>query len=165
MIDAMVDQQERGKKWLEELLGFMGIRAAVKIEAPSEHLDQEASWLVIDEIESPEQIKILIGEQGATIDAVQYLTSTILNLGTDSAAQSPFTVELDGYRARRQEELINLTQKVVDQVRETGQEVEMKSLSSAERRQIHTFLKESDVETESRGQEPDRRLIVRLRSA
>ena len=160
----MIDQQERGKQWLEELLKLMGIEAAVKIETPPENLEQEASWLVIDEIKSPEQIKILIGEQGATIDAVQYLTSTILNLGTDSAAQRPFTVELDGYRARRQKELVNLVQKVVEQVRETGQEVEMKSLSSAERRQIHTLLKESDdLETESRGQEPERRLVVRLR--
>ena len=158
----MVDQQ-KGKQWLEELLKLMGIEAAVKIETPPENL-QEESWLVIDGIQSPEQIQILIGEQGATIDAVQYLTSTILNLGTDSDAQRPFTVELDGYRARRQKELVNLVQKVVDQVRETGQEVEMKSLSSAERRQIHTLLKESDdLETESRGQEPERRLVVRLR--
>ena len=158
----MVDQQ-KGQQWLEKLLKLMGIEAAVKIETPPENL-QEESWLVIDEIQSPEQIKILIGEQGATIDAVQYLTSTILNLGTDSDDQRPFTVELDGYRARRQEELVNLVQKVVDQVRETGQEVEMKSLSSAERRQIHTLLKESDdLETESRGQEPERRLVVRLR--
>ena len=156
--------QERGKQWLEELLRLMRIEAAVKIETPPENLEQEASWLVIDEIKSPEQIKILIGEQGATIDAVQYLTSTILNLGTDSAEQRPFTVELDGYRARRQKELVNLVHKVVEQVRETGQEVEMKSLSSAERRQIHTLLKESeDLETESRGQEPERRLVVRLR--
>ena len=159
----MVDQQ-KGQQWLEELLKLMGIQAAVKVETPPENLEQEASWLVIDGIQSPEQIQILIGEQGATIDAVQYLTSTILNLGTDSDAQRPFTVELDGYRARRQKELVNLVQKVVEQVRETGQEVEMKSLSSAERRQIHTLLKESDdLETESRGQEPERRLVVRLR--
>ena len=158
----MIDQQ-KGQQWLEELLKLMGIEATVKIGTPPENL-QEESWLVIDEIQSPEQIQILIGEQGATIDAVQYLTSTILNLGTDSDAQRPFTVELDGYRARRQKELVNLVQKVVDQVRETGQEVEMKSLSSAERRQIHTLLKESDdLETESRGQEPERRLVVRLR--
>ena len=55
-------------------------------------------------------------------------------------------------------------EQVAQQVRQTGEEVEMKSLSSAERRQIHTFLKDAeDLETESRGQEPDRRLVVRRR--
>jgi spoIIIJ-associated protein len=55
---------------------------------------------------------------------------------------------------------------IAEQVRQTGQEVEIKSLSSAERRQIHTFLKDAnDLSTESRGQEPDRRLVIRLRSA
>lgn len=161
----MEDQQAKGKEWLEHLLDLMGIKGTVRIETPPEDLAQEqASWLVLDDIASPEQIQILIGEHGQTIDAIQYLTSTILNLGTESAAQRPFTIELDGYRVRRQQELVDLVQKVVQQVRETGQEVEMKSLSSAERRQIHTLLKESDdLETESRGQEPDRRLVVRPR--
>lgn len=160
----MVERQtERGKEWLEELLILIGIPAQVKIE--SQDADSESDWLVIDETSlTPERIETLIGEKGESIDAIQYLASTILNLGIESESQRPFTVELNRYRVRRQEELLALAQELAQQVRETGKEVEVKSLSSAERRQIHTLLKESeDLKTESRGQEPDRRLVVKLR--
>ena len=157
-------EQVRGQEWLEELLKLMGTPAAVKSES-KENLAVESGWLIIDETSlSPEQIETLIGEKGETIDALQYLASTILNLGIESEFQRPFTVELNHYRVQRQEELFALAEQVAQQVRETGQEVEVESLSSAERRQIHTFLKEAeDIETESRGQEPNRRLVVRLR--
>ena len=57
-----------------------------------------------------------------------------------------------------------LLENATAQVRETGQEVEISDLSSAERRQMHSFLQNSeDLTTESRGQEPHRKLIVRLR--
>lgn len=160
----MTEPMERGKKWLEELLQLMGTPAAVKTET-KESLALESSWLIIDETSlSPKQVEVLIGNKGETIDALQYLASTILNLGVDSDIQRPFTVELNCYRVRRQEELFALAEQLAQQVRETGQEIEVQSLSSAERRQIHTFLKDSeDIETESRGQEPNRRLVVKLR--
>jgi spoIIIJ-associated protein len=57
-----------------------------------------------------------------------------------------------------------MAENAAQQVRMTGKEYEMKSLSSAERRQVHTLLKDCpDLETYSRGKEPDRRLVVRLR--
>ena len=55
-------------------------------------------------------------------------------------------------------------EEVAQKVRASGHPIELESLSAAERRQIHTFLKEArDLETFSQGQEPDRRLVVRLR--
>jgi spoIIIJ-associated protein len=64
---------------------------------------------------------------------------------------------------RRYEELKQIADQAVQQVRETGNEMELKSLSSAERRQVHTILKQyPDMATYSRGQEPDRRLVIRL---
>ena len=160
----MIDQQsQRGKEWLEKLLQLIGIPAGVKI---AEVEDEQSDWLIIDETNlTPEQIEILIGQKkGEAIDAIQYLANTLLNIGIEEELQRSFTVELNGYRVRRQAQLRALAEKVARQVRETGEKVEIKSLSSAERRQVHTFLKDSeDLETESRGQEPDRRLVVRLR--
>ena len=160
----MIDQQsQRGKEWLEKLLQLIGIPAGVKI---AEVEDEQSDWLIIDETHlTPEQIEILIGQKkGEAIDAIQYLANTLLNIGIEEELQRSFTVELNGYRVRRQAQLRALAEKVAGQVRETGEKVEIKSLSSAERRQVHTFLKDSeDLETESRGQEPDRRLVVRLR--
>ncbi|MGF1479439.1 MAG: protein jag [Cyanophyceae cyanobacterium] len=155
-----MEDQHTGRLWLEHLLKFMGTPAGVKVER---QLNQE-DWLVIDEADlTPEQTTALIGEKGETIDAIQYLASTILNLSKDSQSQQTYTIELGEYRIRRQEELMTLAQEVAQQVRETGQETELRSLSSAERRQIHTYLKEAEgIKTESRGQEPDRRLVVML---
>ncbi|MEA5472349.1 MULTISPECIES: protein jag [unclassified Spirulina] len=158
----MKKQIEKGQAWLEKLLKLMGFSTAVGIAKLN---DDGACWLTIAENKlSSEQISILIGKQGRTIDAIQYLINTVVNMGGDRETQQPFTVEIDGYRLQRQEELRGLVDEVSQLVRETGREVEMKSLSSAERRQVHNFLKESnDLTTESRGLDPDRRLFVKLR--
>lgn len=164
-------QIERGQKWLEELLQLMKIPAKVKVEKittegePEDDYEPDNYWLIVDESQlTPVQIQILIGSEGATLDAMQYLANAILNLGQEPEQQAAYTIELNGYRIRRQAELRALAEYAVQQVRTNGQEFEMKSLSAAERRQIHTFLKEfTDLESYSRGKEPDRRLVIRLR--
>lgn len=158
--------QERGQQWLEKFLSLSNLPAQVQVtetDAPKD--DKPSYWLTIDQANlTPQQIQILIGPDGGVLDAIQYLANTILNLSRDDDEQAAYTIELDGYRLQRQEELRALAAHAAQKVRETGQEFEMKSLSSAERRQVHTFLKEcEDLETQSRGQEPDRRLVVRLR--
>lgn len=163
----MREQQiQRGKEWLETVLNLMGLPTEVNVGSEKvDPIEQGACWLLIDQTNlTREQIEIIIGPKGEGIDAVQYLANTILNIDIEEEDQQAFTVELNGYRLKRQAELLAWANSVVEQVRQTRQEVEMKSLSSAERRQIHTFLKEvEDLETESRGQEPDRRLVIRLR--
>ena len=157
---------QRGQQWLEELLHLSKFPAEVKAthEEPSSE-DKPSYWLTIDQTKlTPQQIQVLIGPEGTVLDAIQYLANSILNLGQDEQQQAAYTIELDGYRLRRQEELRAMADYAAQQVRQTGEEFEMKDLSSAERRQVHTFLKEcDDLETHSRGQEPDRRLIVRRR--
>jgi spoIIIJ-associated protein len=158
---------QRGQQWLEELLLVSRLPADVKATNIDTLQDDRPSyWLTIDQTKlTPEQIQLLIGPEGTVIDAIQYLANSILNLGQSEEQQAVYTIELDGYRRRRQEELQALAVHAAQKVRETGEEFEMKSLSSAERRQIHTFLKEyEDLETQSWGQEPDRRLVVRRRS-
>ena len=158
---------QRGQQWLEELLLLSKLPTQVKATNSDALQDDRPSyWLTIDQTQlTPEQIQILIGPEGIVIDAIQYLANSILNLGQGEEQQAVYTIELDGYRRRRQEELQALADYAAQKVRETGEEFEMKSLSSAERRQIHTLLKEcEDLETQSRGQEPDRRLVVRRRT-
>lgn len=168
----MSEQQiQRGQQWLETLLGLAKFPTAVKAELPantesSNSLEEGSCWLTIDETKlNPQQIQALIGPEGAALDAIQYLGNAILNLGALPEEQTAYTIELDGYRSRRQAELYAIAEYAAKQVRETGEEFEMKSLSSAERRQVHTFFQESeDLETYSRGQEPDRHLVVKIRS-
>lgn len=160
----MDDRQiQQGCHWLEQLLHFSGISA--KVEADPDKLDTEGScWLTIDDAAlSDTQIEALIGVDGSALDAIQYLANTTLNLGQPEELQTAYTIELAGYRVRRQAELQSLAEAAVQHVRDTGEEYEMAALSAAERRQVHTYLKVyEDLETYSRGKEPDRRLVVRL---
>ena len=75
-----------------------------------------------------------------------------------------FTVELGDFRKRRQLELITLSEEAAQKVRDTLQPVSMEGMTSGDRRQVHSFFEEStDLETESQGQEPYRRLVIRPR--
>jgi len=156
-------QMQRGQQWLEQLLQKASLPSAVSSQFQEVNPELASCWLTIEANNfTPEQIQILIGLDGSVLDSIQYLANTILNIGQPPEVQQAYTIELNGYRARRQAELQRLAVEIAEQVRTTGVEFEMKSLSSAERRQVHTFLKVyDDIETESRGREPDRRLVVR----
>lgn len=158
----MSDNLQAGSQWLTNLLSLQGIDTSVN----SRLVDDETGsscWLVIDESSlSEEQIKHLIGDRGKVLDAVQYLANTVLNLEQPQEAQQAFTIELAGYRERRMAELKAMAAEAADQVAAKGEEHEVQGLSSAERRQVHHFLKAYEgLETFSRGKEPDRRLVVR----
>lgn len=160
---------QRSENWLKSLLQLISINAEVTAEMePLPSLSDDVPegdsyWLTIDERNlTPEQITVLIGSDGTVLDAIQYLANSVLNLHQVPEEQASYTIELDGYRVRRQAEIRTLAESAAAEVRFSGREVEIKSLSSAERRQIHTFLKDfPDLETFSRGKEPHRNLVVR----
>jgi spoIIIJ-associated protein len=159
-------QLKLAKQWLEDLLKLMNLPATVSTEEFTKiATDSNSLWLNINTTDlTSEQIASTIGENGENIDAIQYLANTILNLNLDAEAQRSFTIEIDGYRVQRYHELESLVSETVNQVRQTGGEIEVPGLSSAERKQIHTLLQDSaDLASESRGQEPNRVLVVKLR--
>jgi spoIIIJ-associated protein len=162
-----VDSQlSLGKKWLDQLLALMNLTATVNTEGLE--IDGESNcWLNIDGSGlTSNQKQQFIGDKGEGIDAIQYLANTILNLDAVSESPNSFVVELDGYRLKRNQELATLTTEAIEQVRSTGEETEISGLSSAERKQIHSLLEDTvDLKSESRGQEPDRRLIIRPQSS
>lgn len=171
-------QLQRAQEWLGKVLAAMGLPSQVTIGA-EDYLELDA------EVLTSEQQQILLsalalqpdeseseGEPpvtgGIVLDALQYLANTILNLNQPEEAQRSYTLELAGYRRKRQEELFSMAREAAEKVRATQQEFEFKALSSAERRQVHTYLKDekfADLETYSRGREPDRRLVIRLADA
>ncbi len=166
----MSDQRlDRGKQWLETVLTLSGIETNVDTHQPA-GATAANYWLTIDSSPlNPVQKELIIGSQGATIDAIQYLANASLNIHAEADLQAGYTIELDGYRQARSIELKAIADDAANRVRETGQEVVLKPMSSAERRQLHTFFdgdpSYSDLSTESRGQEPDRRLVVKLAQA
>ncbi|WP_414572408.1 protein jag [Nostoc sp. CCY 9925] len=160
---------QRSQQWLKTLLELSGISTEIHANLETAQPEDDDSpesdnyWLTIDETNlTPEQIQVLIGPDGSVLDAIQYLANSVLNLSQSQEGQASYTIELNGYRVKRQAEIRALAEAAADEVRFSGREVEIKSLSSAERRQVHTFLKDfGDLETFSRGKEPHRHLVVR----
>jgi spoIIIJ-associated protein len=166
----MTDQRlDRGKQWLEQLLSLSGIATVVDTQQPAGASSTDY-WLTIDQNPlTPAQIELLIGAEGATIDAIQYLANASLNIHQEADLQAGYTIELADYRQRRAIALKAIADDAATQVRQIGTEVVLEPMSSAERRHLHTFFDSdpsySDLSTYSRGQEPDRRLVVKLAQA
>lgn len=158
----MENPEKIGIEWLTSLLEYQGVAAAVTASSVEDEFGASC-WLTVDESHLSEtQVECLLGERGHSLDAIQYLANTVLNLGRSLEEQQPYTIELAGHRAKRKAELIALAAEAAEKAKESGEEFEMVALSSAERRQVHHYLKSHDgLETFSRGREPDRRLVVR----
>lgn len=161
----MADPSGRaGQEWLQKLLTLCDIPTNVEEGVPKAAADRLQAfgghWLTLDHHAlSAEQRAVFLADNGKVLDAIQYLINATLHLTQD--AQDVYTVELEGFREHRYLELLEMAEQVAEQVRAAGAEVEMDPLSPAERRLIHTILGNApDLETFSRGQEPQRRLVV-----
>ena len=160
---------QRGEEWLQNLLDLAGVSTEVRGDMQTtSSLDKdspetESCWLTIDQTNlMPEQIRILTGADASVLDAIQHLANSVLNLNEPEEQQVSYIIELNGYRVKRQAEIRSLVETAAAEVRFSGREVEIKSLNSAERREVHTFFSEfADLETFSRGKEPQRNLVVR----
>jgi spoIIIJ-associated protein len=167
------EQRERAREWLQQVLSAMGIPAAVRvvgevIEIEASSLTPVQKQVLLSKVPPgpvPKETKVDEERTPVVLDALQYLANTLLNLNQPEDQQQPYILDLDGYRERRLQELKALVATAVEKVRASGREYEFpEHLSAADRRQIHTLLKDpayADLETFSRGKEPDRRLVIR----
>lgn len=153
------------KTWLQSVLHLMDLDAEIKAVQPPDPKDIH-TWLEISAADLSEtQLELLLGREGATLDALQFLLNTTMNLQSEMDNQRAYTLELAGYRQKRREELARIAWDAASQVRQSGEEFVFGSLSAAERRQIHVLLQdEPDLDTFSRGKEPERRLVVCLKA-
>lgn len=154
---------EKSIGWLEELLTLQGLKASVKGDQRTGDEGDDSYWLTIDTADlSGAEVDGLIGDRGTVLDSIQYLANITLNMGKGEGEQQAYTIEINGYREKRQAELKEIAQKAAEQVIESGQEYEIKGLSSAERRHLHGLLGDYEqLETFSRGREPERHLVVK----
>ncbi|MBQ3600705.1 MAG: protein jag [Lachnospiraceae bacterium] len=102
---------------------------------------------------------LIIGKRGQTLDALQYLTSLVVN----KESESYYKVKLDteNYRSRRRETLENLAKSISVKVKKTRKAVTLEAMNPYERRIIHSALQnDKAVETYSEGEEPNRKVVV-----
>lgn len=103
---------------------------------------------------------VLIGRRGETLDALQYLTSLVVNRDLDEYKR--VVLDTENYREKREETLVKLAKRIAGKVAKTGKRVVLEPMNPYERRVLHATLQDDDrVETISEGEEPYRRVIVK----
>jgi len=106
-----------------------------------------------------ENLGILIGRRGETLDALQYLLNLSVNKNLEN--RKKFILDIEGYRQRREDTLKKLAYKLADKATQRGRNVVLEPMNSLERRIIHTALQgRDDISTFSEGEEPYRKIII-----
>lgn len=113
---------------------------------------------------SGDEMGILIGKRGQTLDSLQYLTSLVVNKDVDNYIR--VKVDTENYRKRRKDTLENLAKNIAFKVKRTKRPVSLEPMNPYERRIIHSALQNDRyVVTHSEGDEPFRRVVVTLKKS
>ena len=113
---------------------------------------------------SGDEMGVLIGKRGQTLDSLQYLVSLVVNKETDDYIR--VKVDTENYRQRRKETLENLAKNIAYKVKRTKKAVCLEPMNPYERRIIHSALQNDKyVTTHSEGDEPFRRVVVTLKKS
>jgi spoIIIJ-associated protein len=106
-------------------------------------------------------LQSLIGPGGATLDALQELTR--LAVVQQTGTRSRLMLDVGGYRERRREQLVEIAKKAVEKAKQDAKDVRLDAMNPFERKVVHDAIADLDgVWSESEGEEPDRRVVVRL---
>jgi spoIIIJ-associated protein len=109
-----------------------------------------------------EDLGVLIGKHGQTLDALQYLTNLAAHRDTDERVR--IIIDVEDYRKRREETLARLAYRLADRVKLRGEKVVLEPMSPHERKIIHTTLQDDlRVTTFSEGEEPFRKVVIALK--
>ena len=146
---------ERAKEFLDEVFNAMNMVVTLDVK-----YDEENKNLNIDL--SGDEMGILIGKRGQTLDSLQYLVSLVVNKGSEEYIR--VKVDTEDYRKRRKETLENLAKNIAYKVKRTKRSVSLEPMNPYERRLIHSALQNDRyVTTHSEGEEPFRRVVVTLK--
>ena len=149
-LDLPDEPAERVRSFLARVVVALDLRASVDIEEDDEEIRATVNG---------DDLGLMIGKHGSTIDALQHLAQRIGFRG--DADRKSVVVDAAGYRERREGVLRRAADRAVSEALDFGRAVELEPMSAAERRIVHTYLRDrADVQTHSEGDEPDRRLVV-----
>ena len=144
----------QAQSFLKELTHLMGVDVTVAMGTDAENN--------IFAQMTGDTLGILIGRRGETLDALQYLTSLRINKGQDHYTR--VTLDTENYRAKREDTLIRLANRMANRAVKTGRKVSLEPMNPYERRVIHSALQPNElVDTHSEGEEPKRHIVITLR--
>ena len=145
---------DKAIEFLSQIFGAMNLE--VSITAAYNEEEQELSLNL-----EGDDMGILIGKRGQTLDSLQYLVSLIVNKGTEGYLR--VKLDTENYRERRKETLENLAKNIASKVKRTRRTVALEPMNPYERRIIHSALQSDPaVSTHSEGEEPYRKVVVTL---
>lgn len=143
------------KTFLSGIFGAMGMDVEIKAKTGAESLDVEMSG---------DNMGIVIGKRGDTLDALQYLTSLVVNHESDDRIR--VILDTENYREKRHEALLALAKRLADKVTKSGKKYTLEPMNPYERRIIHSSLQANDnVTTFSIGEEPYRKVVIAPKNA
>lgn len=158
--ESPVDEAEEvaiARETINIILEKMKVNADVKVRLGNG--DENRVQPVLIDIEGND-LSFLIGRKAETINALQYITSLIVD--RECGRWVPLQIDVQHYRQRREDELRKLARRIAEQVVGTGRRQVLEPLPPNERRIIHLELRDNpNVETESIGEEPRRKVTVR----
>ena len=141
---------DTGKEFLLGMFGKMGLSVQIEKLTTKDKITFQVHG---------EDLGILIGKHGQTLDAIQYLTNLVANKEVHRRCQ--IVVDVENYRSRREETLIQLAHRLGAKVRRTRQKIALEPMNAFERKIIHLALQnEKNIKTDSEGQEPYRHIVI-----
>ena len=150
--EEVAEMKEKARTFLENIFRCMGINVELTME-----YDQKEGCLGCTF--SGDEMGILIGKRGQTLDSLQYLTSLVINKNKNDYTR--VKLDTEDYRARRADTLENLSRNIAYKVKRTRRPVALEPMNQYERRIIHSSLQGNRyVETYSEGEEPYRHVVV-----
>lgn len=147
--------EDNAKKFLNDVFAAMNMTVVVDIKYNEENKEMDIDL-------SGDDMGVLIGKRGQTLDSIQYLVSLVVNKESDDYIR--VKVDTENYRERRKETLENLAKNVAYKVKRTRRPVSLEPMNPYERRIIHSALQNDKyVSTHSEGEEPFRKVVVTLK--
>ncbi|MBE6079972.1 MAG: protein jag [Veillonella sp.] len=140
----------KGKQFLQDMFSKMGLSVQIEKMMTAEKITFQIHG---------EELGILIGKHGQTLDAIQYLTNLVAN--KEVAGHCHIVVDVENYRSRREETLVNLAKRLASKVKRNRQKISLEPMSAFERKIIHlTLQNEVHIVTDSEGEEPYRHVVI-----
>ncbi len=149
------DIKDSAIAFLDKVFDTMDLKVDIKLD-----YDETENQLAVDL--SGDEMGLLIGKRGITLDSLQYLLGLVINKNTENYVK--VKLDTENYRERRKETLENLAKNLAHKVKRIRRPVYLEPMNPYERRIIHSALqKDKYVETHSEGEEPYRKVVITLK--
>lgn len=155
-MDQLNDEADIAADYLEGLLDIVDYEGDIELGVRN---NRPMVQIVADD---DSDIKHLIGRHGEVVDALQQLTRLAVQQKTGE--RSYLIVDVDGFLKRKRQHLRDVALDAVDEVRETGEPVNLKPMNSFERKVIHDVVREEGLKSRSHGEEPHRYVTVYMKA-